>query len=108
MKFRIFLKSFHNDLIQNACQELRQKLVIADCRLKGVVAMPIQIKKFCVLRSPHIDKDSREHFEIRLYKRFIDLETNEPSVLDILLKTELPAGVSCSLKILDNRVVPTL
>lgn len=107
MKFRIFLKSFHNDLIQNACQELRQTLLKTDCKLKGVVALPIQIKKFCVLRSPHIDKDSREHFEIRLYKRFIDLETSEPSVLDLLLKTELPAGVACSLKILDGVAIQT-
>jgi small subunit ribosomal protein S10 len=55
-------------------------------------------KRFCVLRSPHVDKDSREHFELRLYKRFIDLNTTSPAILDLLLKTELPAGVSCSLK----------
>jgi small subunit ribosomal protein S10 len=61
-----------------------------------------KIKRFCVLRSPHVDKDSREHFELRLYKRFIDLNTTS-SNLDLLLKTELPAGVSCSLKILENQ-----
>jgi small subunit ribosomal protein S10 len=60
----------------------------------------MKIKKFCVLRSPHIDKDSREHFELRLYKRFIDLDANSPLILDTLLKTELPAGINCSLKIL--------
>jgi small subunit ribosomal protein S10 len=102
MKFRIFLKSFQNDFIQIACEELRRNLLQTDCQLKGVVALPIKIKKFCVLRSPHIDKDSREHFEIRFYKRFFDLETENPSVLDSLLKTELPAGVSCSLQILSN------
>jgi small subunit ribosomal protein S10 len=57
---------------------------------------------FCVLRSPHVDKDSREHFEVRLHKRFIDINTNSPSILDLLLKAELPAGVSCSLKILQQ------
>jgi small subunit ribosomal protein S10 len=102
MKFRLFLKSFNNDLIQVACQQLRLTLLETDCQLKGVVALPIRMKKFCVLRSPHIDKDSREHFEIRLYKRFIDLETSNPMILDLLLKTELPSGISCSLKILEN------
>jgi small subunit ribosomal protein S10 len=44
-----------------------------------------KIKRFCVLRSPHVDKDSREHFELRLYKRFIDLNTTSPAILDLLL-----------------------
>ena len=66
------------------------------------VGLPTIKKKYCLLRSPHTDKDSREHFELRLYKRFIDLNTTSPSILDLLLKTELPAGVSCSLKILES------
>nr|AYO28704.1 ribosomal protein S10 [Neotessella volvocina] len=99
MKFRIFLKSFDNDLINNASKQIRLSLEKTDCELKGVVSLPVKCKRFCVLRSPHIDKDSREHFEIRFYKRFIDLQTESPSVIDLLLKTELPAGVSCSLKI---------
>ncbi len=100
MEFRILLKSFDNELIQVASEQLRATLLKTDCKLKGTVCLPIKIKRFCVLRSPHIDKDSREHFELRLYKRFIDLEANSPMVLDALLKTELPAGINCSLKIL--------
>jgi small subunit ribosomal protein S10 len=73
-----------------------------ECSLSGVVSLPTKIKRFCVLRSPHVDKDSREHFEIRIYKRFIDINTDSPSILDLLLKTELPSGVSCSLKVLQN------
>ena len=103
MKFRILLKSFDNDLINLASQQLRETLLKTDCELKGVVSLPIRIKRFCVLRSPHIDKDSREHFELRLYKRFIDLDASSPSVLDSLLKTELPAGINCSLKILEMK-----
>jgi small subunit ribosomal protein S10 len=104
MKFRILLRSFDNELINIACEELRSTLLKTECQLNGVVSLPTKIKRFCVLRSPHIDKDSREHFEIRLYKRFIDLTTISPSILDLLLKTELPAGVSCSLKINENNV----
>ena len=103
MKFRILLKSFNNDLIQAASKQLQQTLVNTEATLKGVVSLPTKIKRFCVLRSPHIDKDSREHFEVRLYKRFIDITVVSPTVLDLLLKTELPAGVSCSLKILDKK-----
>ena len=100
MKFRIFLRSFDNDLINWASKELNLTLSKTDCEVSGIVALPIKIKRFCVLRSPHVDKDSREHFEIRLYKRFIDITTDSATILDFLLKTELPAGVSCSLKIL--------
>jgi small subunit ribosomal protein S10 len=103
MKFRILLRSFDNELINRACDELRATLLQTDCTLNGVVSLPTKIKRFCVLRSPHIDKDSREHFEIRLYKRFIDLTTLSPSILDLLLKSELPAGVSCSLKIIGSK-----
>jgi small subunit ribosomal protein S10 len=102
MKFRILLKSFDNQLINLASQQLRETLLKTDCELKGVVALPTKIKKFCVLRSPHIDKDSREHFELRIYKRFIDLETNVPATLNSLLKTEFPPGLNCSLKILES------
>lgn len=102
MKFRIILRSFDNELIDFASHQLRSVLVKTECNLKGVVALPIKKKRFCVLRSPHIDKDSREHFEIRLYKRFVDLDTTSPSIINFLLKTELPAGVSCALKILES------
>jgi small subunit ribosomal protein S10 len=102
MKFRILLKSFDKELIQLACQQLRNIFVTNECQLKGVVSLPTKIKRFCVLRSPHIDKDSREHFELHLYKRFLDLETNSPLVFDSLLKTELPSGIHCSLKILQR------
>jgi len=77
-------------------------LLKAECNVTGIVSLPTRIKRFCVLRSPHIDKDSREHFELRLYKKFIDITTDSPAILDLLLKTELASGVSCSLKIIEN------
>ncbi len=103
MKFRIFLRSFNNDLINLAAKELRETLLKTDCEISGVVALPLKIKRFCVLRSPHIDKDSREHLELRLYKRFLDITTDSIVNLDLLLKADLPAGVSCSLKVLETK-----
>lgn len=102
MKFRILLRSFDNDLINVASEQLRSTLIATDCQISGAISLPIRIKRFCVLRSPHVDKDSREHFEVRISKRFIDLNTNSPAILDLLLKTELPSGVSCSLKVLES------
>jgi small subunit ribosomal protein S10 len=104
MKFRILLRSFNKDLINIASQELRSTLLKTDCKVTGIISLPLRIKRFCVLRSPHIDKDSREHFELRLYKKFIDIVTNSPTVLDLLLKTELASGVSCSLKVIDTLI----
>jgi small subunit ribosomal protein S10 len=102
MKFRILLRSFNNELIQIALEKVRATLLPTECEVKGIVSLPIRIKRFCVLRSPHIDKDSREHFELRLYKKFVDISTTSSSVLDLLLKTELPSGVACSLKVLEK------
>jgi small subunit ribosomal protein S10 len=100
MKFRIFLKSFDKSLIDSVAKHLIQTLSQTECNVSGIVTLPKKIKRFCILRSPHVDKDSREHFEIRLYKKFIDIQTNSPTVLDFLLKTEVSPGVSCSLKVL--------
>jgi small subunit ribosomal protein S10 len=102
MKFRIFLRSFDNNLINLASKELLLTLSKTECEMTGIISLPIKIKRFCVLRSPHIDKDSREHFEVRFYKRFIDVTTNSPLLFDLLLKTELPSGIACSLKILEK------
>lgn len=100
MKLRIFLRSFNNKLIKLATEQINNNLVKEGYIIKNTIALPTRIKRFCVLRSPHVDKDSREHFEIRSFKRFFDIETNLPSILDCLLKIELPSGVACSLKIL--------
>ncbi len=101
MKFRILLKSFDNELINLASQQLRSVLLKTECNITGVVALPTKIKRFCVLRSPHIDKDSREHFEIRIYKRFIDISINSIKNLDSILKIDMLAGIYCSLKTLN-------
>jgi small subunit ribosomal protein S10 len=105
MKFRIVLKSFNNDLINYAAHHLSTSLQNSiqnqEYELSGVISLPTKIKKFCVLRSPHVDKDSREQFEVRMYKKFLDLTITSPNILDLLLKIELPSGISCSLKIIN-------
>jgi small subunit ribosomal protein S10 len=102
MKLRFVLKSFESKGLIKVSAELRSLCESLDCKVAGVVALPIRIKKYCVLRSPHIDKDSREAFELRVHKHFIDIVLENSQVLDQLLKLEVPAGVLCSLQVLEN------
>lgn len=99
MKFRILLKSFNNDLIETACVQLSGALFNSECKLNGVVSLPTKIKRFCVLRSPHVDKKSREHFEMRIHKRLIDIVEPTPKTVDSLMRLDLPAGVEVEIKL---------
>jgi small subunit ribosomal protein S10 len=102
MKLRLLFKSFNKQLITTALINLHTILNNSDYKITGIVSLPTKIKKFCVLRSPHIDKDSREHFELRLYKKFIDININSIIFLDNLLNLTFPSGLLCTLKILSN------
>lgn len=106
MKFRIHFRSFDKEKIQLAVLQIRDLLEPYQqdnqCKISAVIALPKQIKKFCVLRSPHVNKDSREHFELRISKQFVDVIINNPSVLNSLLKAKIPDGVICSLKYLSS------
>jgi small subunit ribosomal protein S10 len=101
MKLRFILKSFESSTLRKVSTEISNLCLELNCKVAGVVALPIRIKKYCVLRSPHIDKDSREAFELRVHKHFIDITTEDPSVLDNLLKIEVPSGVLCSIQVLN-------
>lgn len=101
MKLRIILKAYNNELINLATECLRQVLISNNCEISGAISLPTRIKRFCVLRSPHVDKDSREHFEMRISKRFIDVIVKTSPAINSLLKLELPSGVSCSIKLIE-------
>ncbi len=101
MKLRFYIKSFDKKLLQSVIKNLISILTETECQITGSVALPIKIKKFCVLRSPHIDKDSREQFEIRIYKQFFDLLSPSPEVIDSIFKLDMPSGVCCSIKVIN-------
>lgn len=100
MKLRIIFKSFDKQKINFISQNLREFLVTQNYFVSGIIALPTKIKKFCVLRSPHVNKDSREHLEIRTYKQFIDVTTESLTIFNLLLKFQIPAEVASSIKIL--------
>jgi small subunit ribosomal protein S10 len=98
-KLRITLKAFDSILLNNACQKILSVFENTESNLKGPIYLPTKTKRFCVLRSPHVNKDSREHFEIKFYKRIIDIDTNSAIASDRFLRLKLPAGVSILTKI---------
>ncbi len=101
MKARFCLKSFDQDLLEEALEELTPILANMEAQVSRVVSLPSHIRRFCVIRSPHIDKDSREHFEVELSKQFFDIVVENPENLNLLLQANLPAGVSCFIRILN-------
>lgn len=100
MKFRLYLKSFNNRQLLLTAIYLQKILNVAEGSLTSVIKLPRRTRKFCVIRSPHVDKDSREQFQITTYKCFLDITTKSFQMIDSLLRVDIPAGVYCSLSIL--------
>ena len=72
-------------------------------KVRGPVPLPTEIRRFCVVRSPHVDKDSREHFEMRIHKRLLDIVEPTSKTVESLQRLDLPAGVDIEIKIQASR-----
>ena len=95
-KIRIILKAFdHRTLDLSA----RQIVEAAGAVVAGPVPLPTHIKRWCVIRSPHVDKDSREHFQLSTHKRLIDILDPTSKTIDSLTRLNVPAGVDISIKL---------
>ena len=93
-KIRVRLESFDHELLVSSCQKLVSSLQNTSLKSIGVVTLPTRKRIYCVLRSPHVDKDSREHFEIRIHKRILEIYYDpEAPIFDLLSKADLPSGV---------------
>ena len=93
-KIRIRLESFNHELLVASCQKIVKILENTQLNSLGMVTLPTHKRIYCVLRSPHVDKDSREHFEIRVHKRIIEIYyDSESEVFDLLSNADLPPGV---------------
>lgn len=96
---RITLKAFDHRILDTACAEIVSTSKRTGARVRGPVPIPNRIKKFCVIKSPHVDKKSQEQFEMRTHKRLLDIEDPTPQTIDALMKLDLPAGVDVEIKI---------
>jgi small subunit ribosomal protein S10 len=98
-KIRIRLKAYDHKLLDQSAMEIVETVRETGAKIAGPIPLPTMINKFCVLRSPHVDKKSREQFEIRTHKRLLDiLEPNQQTV-DALMKLDLSGGVDVEIKL---------
>nr|ARW68366.1 ribosomal protein S10 [Chondria sp. (in: red algae)] len=98
-KIRIKLKAYNCEILKTSCESIINAINIAETHIIGPISIPTKRKIYCVLRSPHVDKDSREHFEIRIYTKIIDLYQPSTQTIDALMKLNIPAGVDVEIKL---------
>lgn len=98
-KIRIKLKAFEHKILDKTVKDIANTAKRTGARVVGPIPLPTRIEKFCVTRSPHVDKNSREQFEVRTHKRVIDIYEHNPQTIDALTKLELSAGVDVEIKL---------
>ena len=95
-KIRVRLESFNHELLNSSCNKMMNILQNIELNSVGIVKLPTKKRIYCVLRSPHVDKDSREHFEVRTHKRILEIyynSDNNDNLFDLLSNADLPSGV---------------
>lgn len=98
-KIRIKLKAYDHRLIDKSTDKIIRTAKATGAAISGPVPLPTRRSLYTVLRSPHVDKKSREQFETRIHKRLIDILNSTPKTVDALMKLELPAGVDVEIKV---------
>jgi small subunit ribosomal protein S10 len=97
-KIRIRLKAYDHRLLDQSTSEIVDTAKRTGARVAGPIPLPTRISKYTVLRGPHVDKKSREQFEIRTHKRLLDILEPTQQTLDALMKLDLSAGVDVEIK----------
>ena len=98
-RIRIRLKAFDHRMLDQSAVEIVETAKRTGARVAGPIPLPTLIEKFTVNRSPHVDKKSREQFEMRIHKRLIELNSTTSKTVDELMKLDLPAGVDVEIKL---------
>lgn len=98
-KIRIKLKAFDHRLLDFSAKQIAEVAERTGAIVVGPTPLPTYVQKFCVIRSPFIDKDSREQFEIRTHKRLIDILNPSSKTIDALTQLQLPSGVDIEIKL---------
>lgn len=98
-KIRIRLRAYDHRLLDQSAVDIVERAKRTGARVAGPVPLPTAINRYTVLRSPHVDKKSREQFEIRTHKRMLDILEPKPQTVDALMKLDLAAGVDVDIKL---------
>ena len=98
-KIRIRIKAYDHRILDNAAKKIVETAKRTDAKVAGPIPLPTKRRIYCVLRSPHVDKKSREHFELRTHKRIIDIYEPTQQTTEELSRLDLPAGVDIEVKL---------
>ncbi len=98
-RIRIRLKAFDHWLVDQTAAEIVRAAQKTGATVRGPIPLPTRRERWTVLRSPHIDKKSREQFELRTHKRLIDIVDSRPQTVDALTRLDVPAGVDVEIKV---------
>ena len=98
-KIRIRLKAYDHKLLDQSAMEIVETTRETGAKVAGPIPLPTVINKYCVLRAPHVNKKSREQFEIRTHKRLLDILEPTQQTVDALMKLDLAAGVDVEIKL---------
>ena len=96
---RVRLRAYDHRILDQSTKEIVNTAKRTGAQVRGPIPLPTRIEKFTVLRSPHVDKKSREQFEMRTHKRLLDIVDPTPQTIDALMKLDLAAGVDVEIKI---------
>lgn len=99
MRVRIRLRAFDHRLIDQSADKIVDTAKRSGAKICGPVPLPTHIRRFCIIRGPHIDKESMEHFEIRTHNRLIDIHEPNNKTIDALMRLDLPSGVDIQIKL---------
>ncbi|MGI8646771.1 MAG: 30S ribosomal protein S10 [Acidimicrobiales bacterium] len=98
-KIRIRLKAYDHEIIDSSARKIVDTVTRTGAKIVGPVPLPTEKNVYCVIRSPHKYKDSREHFEMRTHKRLIDILNPSQKTVESLMQIDLPAGVDIEIKL---------
>lgn len=97
-KIRIRLKAYDHRVLDQSASEIVDIAKRTGARVSGPIPLPTRVSRYTVLRSPHVDKKSREQFEMRTHKRLVDILEPTPQTVDALMKLDLPAAIDVEIK----------
>ena len=97
---RIRIKAFDHEIIDQSTKKIVETVTRTSATIRGPIPLPTDKHRYTVIRGPHIDKDSREHFEMRIHKRLIDIMSPTPKIIEALTNLTLPSGVNIDVKMM--------
>lgn len=97
-KLRIYLKAYDHTLLDQSAKKIVEVAKKSGAEIAGPMPLPTKIKKYTVLRSVHVNKDSREQFEMRVHRRMVEIKNSNPKTISSLTAVNLPAGVGIEIK----------